>query len=287
MARAIALEPFDTLVDEARKEALLRHSGEHRLEHPRPQALPPSLFASFTPAVRGDGHRRAVAVPASMLLHGAAAVALAVVPLLIADALPGSGEAVRAFFVEPMTVPPPPPPPPPAPRGAVSPRAVRAAVQPVGFTAPIEVPAEIRPEEGLDLGVEGGVAGGVEGGVPGGVIGGVVGGLPDAPLPPPVVQPVRVGGDVRPPRKVVDVAAVYPPLAAKAQLQGTVIIEATIDPTGHVVNATVLKGLPMLDEAALDAVRHWVYVPTLLNGVPTPIIMTVTVVFQLQRVQTS
>ena len=87
---------------------------------------------------------------------------------------------------------------------------------------------------------------------------------------------MRVGGDVREPRKVVDVAPVYPVLAMKAGVEGIVIIEATIDPRGRVVNATVLRGVPVLDEAALEAVRKWVYTPTLLNGVPTPIIMTVT-----------
>ena len=97
----------------------------------------------------------------------------------------------------------------------------------MGFVAPIEVPTEIRPEEGLDLGgIEGGVAGGVEGGVPGGVVGGVVGGLPDAPPPPPV-KAVRVGGDIHEPRKVLDVAPVYPAAATKAGVEGIVIIEAT------------------------------------------------------------
>jgi protein TonB len=154
-------------------------------------------------------------------------------------------------------------------------------VAPAGFVAPIEIPTEIRSEEGLDLGgVEGGVVGGVEGGVPGGVVGGVVGGLPDAP-PPPVAKPVRVGGDVREPRKVVDVAPEYPELAVTARVQGFVIIEATIDARGRVVNATVLRGVPILEEAALEAVRKWVYTPTLLDGVPTPIIMTVTVRFRL------
>jgi protein TonB len=160
--------------------------------------------------------------------------------------------------------------------------ATKAEAAPAGFVAPIEVPTGIRPEEGLDLGgIEGGVPGGVEGGVPGGVVGGVVGGLPDAPPPPPA-KPVRVGGDVREPRKVLDVAPVYPSLAAKAHVEGVVIIEATIDTRGRVVNATVLRGVPVLDEAALEAVRKWVYTPTLLDGVPTPIIMTVTVRFRLK-----
>jgi protein TonB len=232
-----------------------------------------------------DRRRRGVAVPASVALHAAAAAALAIVPLLLSDALPEAGGDIRAFFVEPLAAPPPPPPPPPpAARAALAARvAPKTATAPAGFVAPIEVPTEIRPEEGLDLGgVEGGVAGGVEGGVPGGVVGGVVGGLPDAPPPPPV-RPVRVGGDVREPRKVVDVAPVYPPVAAKAHVEGLVILEATIDVRGRVVNATVLRGVPVLDEAALEAVRQWVYTPTLVDGVPTPIILTVTVNFRLQK----
>ncbi len=127
------------------------------------------------------------------------------------------------------------------------------------------MPTEIKPEEGLDLGVEGGVVGGVEGGVPGGVVGGVVGGLPDAP-PPPQAMPVRVGGDIREPRKVVDVAPVYSEIALRAHVEGVIILEATIDPRGRVANVTVLRGVPILDEAALEAVRQWVYTPTLLNG---------------------
>jgi protein TonB len=234
------------------------------------------------PAVR---RRRRLAVPLSIALHAAAALAIVVLPLLLADPLPEPGRGIRAFFTEPIVAPPPLPPPPPAAHAAavarVAPKA--NATAPAGFVAPIEVPAEIRPEESLDLGgAEGGMPGGVEGGVPGGVVGGVVGGLPDAPPPPPA-RPVRVGGDVREPRKVLDVAPVYPDLAMKAGVQGIVVIEATIDARGKVTNATVLRGVPMLDEAALEAVRKWVYTPTLLDGVPTPVIMTVTVRFRLRN----
>ncbi len=288
MAGPTALNPFDGLIEEVRSEGLQRHSGEHPAARSHRHGPEPVLTLGTYPLTDADlqtRHRRGMALPASMLLHGAAAAALAVVPLLLADTLPGQGNAVRAFFVEPIAVPAPPPPPPPAPaRASAAPTvAPKAAVQAAGFTAPIEVPTEIRPEEGVDLGVEGGVPGGVEGGVPGGVVGGLVGGLPDAPPPPPV-KPVHVGGDIRAPRKVVDVAAAYPQLAVRARLEGVVIIEATIDPRGRVQNATVLRSVPLLDEAALAAVRQWVYTPTLLNGVPTPIIMTVTVTFRLNTV---
>jgi protein TonB len=142
----------------------------------------------------------------------------------------------------------------------------------------VEVPAEIKPEEGLDLGVEGGVAGGVEGGVPGGVVGGVVGGLPEAPPPP---QAVRVGGQIKEPKKIKDVAPVYPDIAKQARVQGVVILECTISPQGKVTDVKVLRGIPLLDAAAIEAVKQWVYTPTLLNGVPVPVIMTVTVNFRL------
>ncbi|HOQ62073.1 MAG TPA: energy transducer TonB, partial [Vicinamibacterales bacterium] len=149
--------------------------------------------------------------------------------------------------------------------------------------APVEAPAEIRPETGIEA-PEGGVAGGVEGGVPGGVVGGVVGGLPEAPPPPPPppMAPVRVGGNIRPPTKIKNVNPVYPSIAQSARVQGVVIVEATIGPDGRVSDARVLRSIPLLDQAALDAVRQWVFTPTLLNGVPVPVIMTVTVNFTLQ-----
>jgi protein TonB len=112
--------------------------------------------------------------------------------------------------------------------------------------------------------------------------GGVVGGLPPAPPPPPpAVTAVRVGGQIREPRKLVDVRPDYPAIAQSARVQGVVILECTIGPDGKVVDAKVLRSIPLLDEAARAAVLQWVYAPTLLNGVPVPVIMTVTVNFTL------
>ena len=122
-----------------------------------------------------------------------------------------------------------------------------------------------------------GAPGGVEGGVPGGVLGGIVGGLPDAPA-----APVRVGGDIKPPTKTRDASPIYPDIARQARIQGIVILEAIIDPQGNVTNVRVLRSIALLDQAAIDAVRRWKYEPTLLNGVPVPIVMTVTVNFTLQ-----
>ena len=77
-----------------------------------------------------------------------------------------------------------------------------------------------------------------------------------------------------------DVAPVYPAIARNAGVAGVVIVEATIGADGKVIDAKVLRSVPLLDQAALDAVRQWEYAPTLLNGVPVPVVMTVTINFK-------
>lgn len=91
--------------------------------------------------------------------------------------------------------------------------------------------------------------------------------------------PVRVGGNVRQPAKLVHVDPVLPPLAAQANVRGVVLVEVTIDAQGAVSDAKVLRSIPLLDRAAIEAVRQWRFEPTLLNGRPVPVIMTVTVNF--------
>jgi protein TonB len=235
-----------------------------------------ALTSSATSAVPG---RSAVTAFVSLGFHALLVAALVVLPLLVAQPLPEQAHTARAFLAAPLSPAAPPPPPPPA-AARVASRAVHPPVASDAFVAPVEVPSEIIRDEGLDLGIEGGVAGGVDGGVPGGVVGGVVGGLPDAPAPPRRA-PLRAGIDVRAPRKVRDAAPVYPEFARRASLQGIVIVECVIDERGQVQDAKVVKGLPLLDDAALDAVRQWRYAPSLLDGVPVPVLMTVTVTFQL------
>ena len=101
------------------------------------------------------------------------------------------------------------------------------------------------------------------------------------PAPPWAQGVVRVGSALRPPTKVKHVAPVYPQEAKESRVSGVVILEARIEADGRVANARVLRSIPLLDQAALDAVTQWEYTPTLLNGVPTPVIMTVTVQFSL------
>jgi TonB family protein len=116
---------------------------------------------------------------------------------------------------------------------------------------------------------------------------------PPPPPPPPApgaavpgvtdpLSPVRVGGNIPEPRKRVNVNPVYPQIAKQARVQGIVILECTIDTRGRVTNLRVLRSIPLLDEAAVTAVRQWEYEPTRLDGRPVPVIMTVTVNFMLR-----
>jgi len=100
---------------------------------------------------------------------------------------------------------------------------------------------------------------------------------------PPVSQdkPVKVTGDVKPPKIVNQVEPVYPEDARKQGIEGTVILEATADIEGNVQDVKVLRGVEGLNQAAVDAVKQWTYEPMMINGKPKPVVFTVTVRFKL------
>jgi periplasmic protein TonB len=193
-------------------------------------------------------------------------------------------------------VPAPPPPPPPA--SSVVPRAAQRKALPATakLTMPVAIPKHIpvpstAPESPADIvaGVAGGVAGGVPGGQIGGLLGGIAGGAgPEAPPPPPAVAeavvpsgPLHVGGEVKAPRELYKPEPKYPLLALQSRIEGVVQIDALIDKDGNVVQARAISGPGLLIPAALEAVKHWKYEPTYLNGVPWPIELTVHVTFSL------
>jgi protein TonB len=82
--------------------------------------------------------------------------------------------------------------------------------------------------------------------------------------------------------KIFDVAPVYPAIARTARVQGVVILEAVLDAKGRVESVRVLRSIPLLDQAAVDAVQQWRFTPALLNSQAVPVVMTVTVNFRLQ-----
>lgn len=105
--------------------------------------------------------------------------------------------------------------------------------------------------------------------------------VPDLPPPPPTRSTPPLEG-IRQPTKIKDVRPVYPADALAARVTGVVVIEVSLDTEGRVRDATVLRSIPMLDEAALAAVRQWEFTPAVSNGVAVPVKMTVTVNFALQ-----
>lgn len=213
----------------------------------------------------------------SVMVHVCAIVAVYLSPLMASSALPEPRSRVQWTPVVAAQLPPPAAP------------AKRIAVAATGST-PLEAPVGVQPESssgpsepgvpGFDEG-----AGLVSGGgfFGGDVPGGVDVPRPAPPPPPPPSTPVRVGGVIEPPTKVVNVAPVYPRLAMQSGTQGNVILEALIGEGGDVREVRVLRSIPLLDAAAMEAVRQWRFTPTRLNGAPVPVLMTVTVAFRLDR----
>ena len=93
---------------------------------------------------------------------------------------------------------------------------------------------------------------------------------------------VRAEGDIQPPKAVKEVMPVYPEAARSSGVQGTVILGVKIDGTGRVVDAVVLRSVPLLDQAAIDAIRQWEFEPFVQDGKAVPLVFTQTVRFVLQ-----
>jgi len=122
--------------------------------------------------------------------------------------------------------------------------------------------------------------------------------IPPAPpqplMPPPPPPPsekqitefakgaVRAIGEVKPPRQIKMVKPIYPKIARQARVKGTVILSVRIDEEGRVEDVMVLRSIPLLSQAAVDAVRQWKYEPFIIEGKPCHIVFTVTVQFNLK-----
>jgi periplasmic protein TonB len=240
--------------------------------------MPREIFGEVSnPSVK-LGSQAWYSVPLSILVHATLIGLVVVVPLLAMDVLPSPPETYDIFVASPDLPEPPPPPAAPAP---VRPTATAAPSSP--DAAPIEPPDAITPEAELPSMPHVGVPGG-DPGVPPSLLPSVLVDLPGPPAPPAPQKPAffRPGGDIKTPTKIHHVAPVYPGIAREAKVEGMVIIEATIGTDGRVKDTRVLRSEPLLEQAAVAAVRQWRFTPTLLNGVPVPILMTVTVNFKLR-----
>jgi protein TonB len=149
--------------------------------------------------------------------------------------------------------------------------------------APVVPPSAIEPEidaPGATLGSVPAAVTAIEAGA------GTVTGVGLAAAVPPTLSPatpIRLHRGIRAPEKIVHVAPRYPFVARASHTEGTVVLEAVIDVTGLVTSARVLRSVPLLDDAALEAVRAWRFTPALLNDQPVPVVMTITVTFTLSR----
>lgn len=94
--------------------------------------------------------------------------------------------------------------------------------------------------------------------------------------------PLQLSPDAPQPKKTKHVEPAYPETALRSRIQGVVTIEAIIGTNGRVLSAHVVRSVPLLDEAALDAVRQWEYEPLLVEGVPRAFVMTTNVTFSLR-----
>ncbi|MGH9553810.1 MAG: energy transducer TonB, partial [Terriglobales bacterium] len=103
----------------------------------------------------------------------------------------------------------------------------------------------------------------------------------------PELGPLRIvvppaAGPVAEPRRTKYVAPVYPPVAQAARIEGQVLMDVIVDVAGKVKAVRVTKSTPVMDQAAVDAVRRWEYSPALLNGTAVEVVMSTTVIFSIR-----
>jgi len=221
---------------------------------------------------------RAWTLGVSVVFHLCVITGVVVAPLFATGDLPEPRRAAPEYILVTAHIPEPPPPPRP-----------NTPAPPSTSGAPLTAPDVIRPETAVTPPAPGPSDLGDFTGEPtrngflpnsGAVVGDPV---PPPPPPPPAPrQAIRVSG-LQAPRKIRDVAPRYPAIAQASRVEGVVILEAVIAEDGSVQDVRVLRSKPLLDDAAVEAVRQWRFTPTLLGGQPVPVVMTVTVSFTLNK----
>jgi periplasmic protein TonB len=213
---------------------------------------------------------------------------LIALPLIYSDRLPD----VRLFI--PLSLPlPPPPPAPQHAQAAASSSSSRNSFAPSRIYTPRIADLSKIPDVAL-VEAPPSFASGTDTGVPGGT---GVAPLMEQLFRPLVAQPkpgaaeshaiaakpTPIGGNVLAAKLVKKVVPIYPPLARQARVSGTVQLIGVIAKDGTIQQLQVVSGHPLLVKAALDAVRQWVYRPTLLNGQAVEVIAPIDVIFSLSQ----
>ena len=219
-------------------------------------------------------------LPISIAVHAVALAALFVIPLIANVVVP-----TVIVTLDPYVRMAPAPPPPDITLHATSRPSTDRAPSDTPAPIPTEAPASILPERDAPPSHPGPTtpdssAIGQPGGLPTGLMAATP--IPRPPDPPRPAGPVRVADLPVAPRKIVDARPIYPDIARMARKEGTVVMEAVLDPSGHVTQLRVIQSVPLLDQAALDAVRQWRYTPSIYAGRPVSVLMTITMRFTLQ-----
>jgi len=208
-------------------------------------------------------------------------IIMILIPLMFTEALP------KAMTMTFLAAPPPPPPPPPPAAPVKVIKVVEPDVVNNQLRTPTKIPKKvemIKEEEAPppQAGVVGGVPGGVPGGSMGGVMGSIIGSTPTAIPKVATPQRVRVSAGVTQGLKIKNVTPVYPQMAKIARVQGPVVLAAIIGKDGSIQNLHVIStASPLLNQAAMDAVKQWRYRPYILNGEPVEVDTQITVNFSL------
>ncbi len=244
--------------------------------------MPHEMFGDVVARRPSRTRLRRVLTVTSIALHAIAIVGIVVVQLFASGPLPIPHRPLifeELRFVRLIEIPMV-----PAPRTATNERSPEVSPN----AAPTSEPTSIIPETGREgmRSVPTSAVMGVDLGARGldALNAGVLGNTAPPPPPPPApVQPMRVHAGMQAPVKVINVDPIYPTIAQTARVQGVVILEAIIDERGAVKSVSVLRSIALLDRAAEDAVRQWRFTPARLNGEAVPVVMTVTVMFTLDR----
>ncbi len=227
---------------------------------------------------------KALALPLAIFIHLLFAALLIGLPLISEGELPPI--QVYSAFLAPIPSPTPPPAPPKGDgkpgSGKVQKVKQNTPVELGKLVVPVEIPENIAEEELAGQGGGFGVPWGVEYEKGENIWSKTLEELVSIPVGK-AEEPVRAIGEIKPPRLLHRVEPEYPELARNAGVQGVVILEATTDVYGRVQNVRVLRSVPLLDQAAIEAVKQWIYEPMIINGRPRPVTFTVTIIFQLKK----
>jgi protein TonB len=215
----------------------------------------------------------------AVLINCSVLIALIIWPLLHPDALPV--QIMAALLVAPS-----PPPPAPLPQATQQRLQVRSELLDNQIQAPSKIPKEIKidHEAASSQPSMAGVIG--SDGTADGARGSLNDLFRDIGTGPAVVKPstppkLSISSGVMAGNLLEKTVPQYPAIARAARIQGTVVLQATIAKDGAIQNLRVINGPPMLQQAAIDAVRSWRYKPYLLNGEPVEVETTINVVFNL------